>query len=115
MMFLHIRGGSILDAKSGSVSGANQQFDVIPRWFSQLTMWGVMQTPRYRLPPMPWGINSDEVATRLHSWSSAISTSSVFEYRTPRGWLKVTEDLFRMNPLTKGHLPCLVHAKVRNQ
>jgi len=24
MMFLHIRGGSILDAKSGSVSGANQ-------------------------------------------------------------------------------------------
>jgi O-methyltransferase involved in polyketide biosynthesis len=90
-------------------------FDIIPRWFSQLTLWGVMQTPHYRLPPMPWGINSDEIAERLHSWSSAISALSVLEYRVPRGWPKITEDLFRMNPLTKGHLPCVVHAKVRNQ
>lgn len=95
--------------------GAEIAFDIIPRWFSQLTQWGVMQTPHYRLPPMPWGINSDEIAARLHSWSSAITALSVLEYRAPRGWPKIMEDLFRMNPLTKGHLPCLVHARVRNQ
>jgi O-methyltransferase involved in polyketide biosynthesis len=94
--------------------GAEIAFDVIPRWFSQLTQWGLMQTPHYRLPPMPWGINSDEIAARLHSWSPALATSSVLEYRAPHGWSKLTEDLFRMNPMTKGHLPCLVHAKVRN-
>jgi O-methyltransferase involved in polyketide biosynthesis len=94
--------------------GAEIAFDVVPRWFSQLTLWGVMQTPHYRLPPMPWGINSDEIAERLRSWSSAIAALSVLEYRVPRGWPRIAEDLFRMNPLTKGHLPCLVHAKIRN-
>jgi O-methyltransferase involved in polyketide biosynthesis len=93
--------------------GAEMAFDVIPRWFSHLTMWGVMQTPRYRLPSMPWGINSDEITARLHSWSSAIAATSVLEYRMPRGWPKLTEDLIRMNPLTKRHLPCLVHLKVQ--
>ena len=95
--------------------GAEIAFDVIPRWFSQLTQWGVMQTPHYRLPPMPWGINSDEIAARLRSWSSAIATLSVLEYRAPRGWPRMTEDLFLMNPLAKGRLPCLVHAKVGNR
>ena len=93
--------------------GAEIAFDVIPRWFSRLTMWGVMQTPHYRLPPMPWGIDGDEITTRLHSWSSGIAALSMLEYRVPRGWPKIMEDLFRMNPLTKGHLPCLVHLKVK--
>jgi O-methyltransferase involved in polyketide biosynthesis len=93
--------------------GAEIAFDVIPRWFSQLTMWGVMQTPYYRLPPMPWGIDGDEITTRLHSWSSGIAAFSMLEYRVPRGWPKIMEELFRMNPLTKNHLPCLVHLKVK--
>jgi O-methyltransferase involved in polyketide biosynthesis len=93
--------------------GAEIVLDVIPRWFSQLTLWGVMQTPRYRLPAMPWGINCDEVAARLRGWSPAIAALDVLEYRAPRGWSKVMEDLFRMNPLTKNHLPCLIHIKVR--
>lgn len=95
--------------------GAEIAFDIIPRWFSQLTLWGFMQTPRYRLPPMPWGIDSNEIAGRLRNWSSSIAAMNVLEYRIPRGWPKVTEDLFRMNPLTRCHLPCLVHLKVREQ
>ena len=94
--------------------GAEIAFDVIPRWFSQLTLCGVMQTPRYRLPSMPWGINSDEITTRLHGWSATIGAVSVLEYRMPRGWPKLIEDLVRMNPLTKRHLPCLVHVKVQS-
>ena len=95
--------------------GAEIAFDVIPRWFSRLTMWGVMQTPHYRLPPMPWGIDGDEITTRLHSWSSGIVALSMLEYRIPRGWPRIMEDLFRMNPLTKIHLPCLVHLKVKRR
>ncbi len=93
--------------------GAEIAFDAIPRWFSQLTVLGLMQTPRYRLPPMPWGINRDEVAACLGAWSSSIERLNVLEYRVPRGWSKVTEDLLRMNPLTSNHLPCLVHVKVQ--
>jgi O-methyltransferase involved in polyketide biosynthesis len=92
--------------------GAEIAFDVIPRWFSQLTLWGVMGTPYYRLPPMPWGVDGDEIEGCLRSWSSSIEALSLHEYRVPRGWPKVTEDFFRMNPLTKNHLPCLVHLKV---
>lgn len=33
--------------------GAEMVFDVVPRWFSRLTMSGLWQTPHYRLPPMP--------------------------------------------------------------
>jgi O-methyltransferase involved in polyketide biosynthesis len=93
--------------------GAEIAFDVIPRWFSQLTLYGLMQTPRYRLPSMPWGINSDEITARLHGWSSAIAAVSVLEYRMPRGWPKLIEDFIRMNPLTRRHLPCLVHVNVQ--
>jgi O-methyltransferase involved in polyketide biosynthesis len=95
--------------------GVEIAFDVIPRWFSRLTMWGVMQTPYYRLPPMPWGIDGDEISTHLHSWSPSIAALSMLEYRVPRGWPKIMEDLFRINPLTKNHLPCLVHLKVKKR
>ena len=37
--------------------GAELVFDVVPRWFSHLTLLGLYQTPHYRLPPMPWGDN----------------------------------------------------------
>jgi len=51
-------------------------------------MWGVMQTPYYRLPPMPWGIDGDEITACLHSWSSGIAAMRMLEYRVPRGWPK---------------------------
>ncbi|BCG05532.1 putative O-methyltransferase OmT (plasmid) [Paraburkholderia sp. PGU19] len=89
--------------------GAEIAFDVIPRWFSQLTLLGVMQTPHYRLPPMPWGVNGDEIEAQLRAWSSSIGSLRVLAYGAPRGWPKLTEDLFRANPLTQRHLPYLVH------
>jgi O-methyltransferase involved in polyketide biosynthesis len=94
------------------VPGAEIVFDVIPRWFSRLTLWGVMQTPRYRLPPMPWGIDSNEIEARLRAWSSGIAFLHVLEYRAPRGWPKLTEDLLRSNPMTRQYLPSLVHLKL---
>lgn len=92
--------------------GAEMAFDVIPRWFSSLTLFGFMQTQQYRLPPMPWGINSDEIGALLHDWSTGIEDLAVIDYRVPRGWPKVADTLCRMNPLTRSHLPCLVHVHV---
>jgi O-methyltransferase involved in polyketide biosynthesis len=34
--------------------GAELIFDVVPPWFSRLTIMGFQQTPHYRLPAMPW-------------------------------------------------------------
>jgi O-methyltransferase involved in polyketide biosynthesis len=48
--------------------GSEFVFDVIPRWFSDLTLLGLNQTASYRLPSMPWGINRDEVEPTLRRW-----------------------------------------------
>jgi O-methyltransferase involved in polyketide biosynthesis len=95
--------------------GAEIAFDAIPRWFSGLTQWGVMTTPRYRLPSMPWGINGDEIEAHLHGWSSDIAALRTFEYCAPRGWPKLAADLCRLHPLVKSHLPFLVHVKLQDR
>jgi O-methyltransferase involved in polyketide biosynthesis len=94
--------------------GAEMAFDVIPRWFSRLTLWGLMQTPRYRLPPMPWGINRDEIESGLRKWSSRIGVLDLLDYRVPYGWPKLFEDFFRLIPPGQNELPCLVHAVIRD-
>lgn len=83
-------------------------FDVVPQWFSSLTLWGVMKTPYYRLPPMPWGIDANNIVACLREWSSGIKTINLIEYRAPRGWPRLMEDLLRMNPTNRRYLPCLV-------
>ncbi len=95
--------------------GAEIAFDAIPRWFSGLTQWGVMTTPHYRLPPMPWGINGDEIDALLHGWSPRIAALHTFEYRAPRGWPKLAADFYRLQPLAKRHLPFLVHVKLKDR
>jgi O-methyltransferase involved in polyketide biosynthesis len=90
-------------------------FDVIPQWFSSLTMWGVMKTPYYRLPPMPWGIDADDIGSCLREWSSGIETINLLEYRAPRGWPRLMENLLRMNPTNKRYLPCLVQVVLQEK
>ena len=43
--------------------GGAMLFDVIPCWATWLTRRGLQKTKAYRLPPMPWGLNTDELAT----------------------------------------------------
>jgi O-methyltransferase involved in polyketide biosynthesis len=59
---------------------AEMAFDVIPRWFSRLTLWGVMQTPYYWLPPIPWGINRNEIEPYLRNWTSSITAVNLLDY-----------------------------------
>lgn len=90
-------------------------FDVVPQWFSALTMWGVMKTPCYRLPQMPWGIDADNISACLRGWSSGIKTINLLEYRAPRGRIKLMEDLVCMNPTNKKYLPCLVQVMFQKE
>jgi hypothetical protein len=64
---------------------------------------------------MPWGINGDEIEALLRGCSSEIAALRTFEYRAPRGWPKLAADLCRLHPLAKGHLPFLVHVKLKRR
>ena len=91
--------------------GVEMVFDVIPRWFSRLTLWGLRRTPNYRLPPMPWGINCDEIEPTLRYWSPLVATVEVLRYSLPRGLLHYFDSVFRLNPLFRNAVPNLVHVK----
>ena len=94
---------------AGRFLGAEMVFDVIPRWFSRLTLWGLQRTSNYRLPPMPWGINCDEIEPTLRHWYPLLATVELLRYRIPRGVLHHLDPIFRLNPLLRCAVPNLVH------
>ena len=94
---------------AGRFLGAEMVFDVIPRWFSRLTLWGLQRTSNYRLPPMPWGINCDEIEPTLRHWYPLLATVEFLRYRVPRGVLHDLDPIFRLNPLLRSAVPNLVH------
>lgn len=87
-------------------------FDTVPRWFSHMTLHGLHQTPRYRLPPMPWGINRDEVAATLRDWHPSLGVTAFLDYRMPRGLPLWLSNMAHTTALTRSHLPCLAHVVV---
>jgi O-methyltransferase involved in polyketide biosynthesis len=89
--------------------GAEMVFDAVPRWFSRLTLLGLNQTPHYRLPPMPWGINRDEVEPTLRGWMPNLDSVSFLEYRVPRGLPQIINQMAHRMPIVRHELPCLVH------
>jgi hypothetical protein len=95
--------------------GAHVVFDTIPRWFSHLTRIGVQQTPQYRLPPMPWGISTDELAPTLHGWHAGLGAPSLLDYRAPRGLARVVGEVLGQTPFLRHELPSLVHLTVADR
>lgn len=88
---------------------ADVVFDVIPRWFSQLTRLGLRQSPRYRLPPMPWGIDRGDIAGTLRGWHRGLFDVRFLDYAMPRGLPLLLANVARATPLGGGQLPSLVH------
>ncbi len=84
-------------------------FDTVPRWFSQATRRGVHQTPRYRLPPMPWGINRDEVEATLRAWHPRMADVKLLEYRMPRGLPLMMANITNALAVARHQVPSLVH------
>jgi O-methyltransferase involved in polyketide biosynthesis len=89
--------------------GAEMVFDVIPRWFSRLTLWGLRRTPHYRLPAMPWGINRDEIEPTLRRWYPHLAKVEFLRYRMPRGVMRDLDPFVRLIPLFRNAVPNLVH------
>jgi O-methyltransferase involved in polyketide biosynthesis len=54
-------------ARSGPGDGARSAllFDVVPPWVSRLSRLRVPLTPRFRLPPMPWGARREALEPML--------------------------------------------------
>jgi O-methyltransferase involved in polyketide biosynthesis len=88
--------------------GAEIVFDVVPRWYSRLTLRGLNRTPYYRLPPMPWGINRDEVEPTLRDWMPNLDSITFLDYRAPRGWSLAMAGFVRHLPIIKNGTPTLV-------
>jgi O-methyltransferase involved in polyketide biosynthesis len=88
---------------------ANMVFDVVPRWFSRLTLLGLDQTSHYRLPPMPWGINRDEIEPALRRWMPNLESITFLAYRMPRGWAQVITGVVHDLPFVRNEVPSLVH------
>ena len=77
LMYLELDAvGQLLLRHHRSVPEGGNGVRCVPRWFSRLTLLGLKQTPHYRLPPMPWGINRDEIEPILRRWDRVSPMSS---------------------------------------
>jgi O-methyltransferase involved in polyketide biosynthesis len=94
--------------------GSELVFDVIPRWFSRLTLLGLNQTASYRLPSMPWGINRDEVEPTLRRWHPGVAAVAFLSYRSPRGLPRLFAEMTNQIPLARHGVPSLVHVTIAN-
>jgi O-methyltransferase involved in polyketide biosynthesis len=92
--------------------GAEMVFDVVPRWFSRLTLLGLRQTPHYRLPPMPWGINRNELEPTLRRWLPGLAAVAFLDYRVPRGLPLLFSDVIHHLPVVRHEVPSLVHVTI---
>jgi O-methyltransferase involved in polyketide biosynthesis len=92
--------------------GVEIVFDAVPRWFSRLTLLGLNQTPHYRLPAMPWGIDRDELEPALRRWHPDITSVAFLDYKIPRGLARVVADMTSHVPGTRHRVPSLVHVSI---
>ena len=90
-------------------------FDVVPRWFSRLTLKGLNQTPHYRLPPMPWGINRDEIEPTLRHWMPHLASLTFLDYRMPRGLPHIAAQMLHHMPYIRHEIPSLVHVTLATE
>ncbi len=102
-----VRG--LLSTIANRFPGAEMVFDVVPRWFSSLTAIGLRQTPQYRLPPMPWGLDRDEAASTLRRWHPRLTAVAFLDYRLPRGSSQPAGSLI---PMLRTERPSLIHLTI---
>jgi O-methyltransferase involved in polyketide biosynthesis len=92
--------------------GVEIVFDAVPCWFSHLTLLGLNQTPHYRLPAMPWGIDRDELEPTLRRWHPGITSVEFLDYKIPRGLPRIVADMASHVPGAQHRVPSLVHVSI---
>lgn len=91
---------------------AEMTFDVVPRWFSRLTLLGLKQTPQYQLPPMPWGINRNELEPTLRRWIPRLAGMAFLDYQAPRGLPLRLGQMLQQLPIVRHEIPSLMHIAI---
>jgi O-methyltransferase involved in polyketide biosynthesis len=85
--------------------GAWLAFDHIPRWFARKTLRGFQKTRAYRAPPMPWGINLDEVAPTVRAWVPDVAEVRRLPFRFPRGLNRAVFGIWTRLPGVRHKVP----------
>lgn len=98
--------------------GAVYVFDVLPRWFSKISLSrrGIRVTRHYVLPAVPWGINQCEIEKILGEWAQNPEHIEIIQYlHYPRGLLEryVLGALSRV-PTLQRIMPCVVKLQFRS-
>ena len=85
--------------------GAILMFDYISRSLSRRTLskHGWMKTPYYRTPPMPWGVNRDELEPLFSRWLGQPVRGQNVTFVFPRG------PLHWLIPMSEHYLPWLAN------
>jgi hypothetical protein len=66
------------------------------------------RTARYQVPPMPWGIGMDDIASTLKAWDPRIRQVRIIPYRFPRGLYRFISLAQRL-PYLRNQIPLMVH------
>ena len=86
-------------------------FDTIPHWFSNMTMRGFKKTKHYTAPPMPWGIDANEIEPKVRSWVPGVDHVEQAGYKFPRGLWKFMATTLNFIPVLRNKKPCMVLIK----
>jgi O-methyltransferase involved in polyketide biosynthesis len=114
-LFMYLEPNAVRDLLVGIADrfpGAEIVFDVVPGWFSLLTLQGLYQTPRYRLPPMPWGISRNALQPTLQGWDRRLAAVTMLDYVAPRGVPLLVAKLVDKTPIARHEVPSLVRVTV---
>lgn len=98
---------------SENFSGGYLAFDSIPRSLSRKTVStrGWKKTQYYTTPPMPWGINVNEVEATLREWVPSIDTVEQIHWKAPRGAKRWIAKAMQSFPFLGKHLPMVTRVR----
>jgi len=92
--------------------GAEIAFDVVPRSLSRATCTKQAAGQYFPVPPMPWGLDRNEIAPTLKSWHPGLKRLRFLPYRVPGRlptWLGRIHDSLHH---TRNDRPTLVQARL---
>jgi len=85
-LFMYLQPASVeavVRRLAASFPGAELAFDVVPRWLSQATCAPPVPGTGFPPPPMPWGLDRNEIEGVLRAWHPGLKRLRFLPYRVP--------------------------------
>lgn len=103
----------VIAAIADRLASAEMAFDVNPRWLVRQSRRGWRKTRHYTTPPMPWGLDRNELDT-MRSWHPNIADVRELPFRGGRGvFYRVLLPAIARMPWLRNQLPSLIHLRCR--